>query len=77
LNAFRRAVAIDPKDPRARYFLAVARDLKGEHRGAIDDWLALLKDTPPGAPWEADLRRTIEQVGKINHIDVAQQLSAI
>lgn len=77
LNAFRRAVAIDPKDPRARYFLAVARDLKGEHRGAIDDWLALLKDTPLGAPWEADLRRTIEQVGKINHIDVAQQLAAI
>ena len=76
LTAFRKAVAIDPKEPRARYFLAVARDLAKDHQGAIDDWLALLRDTPPGAPWENDLRRTIEQVGRINHIDVTKQLAA-
>ena len=77
LAAFRKAVTIDPKDPRARYFLAVARDLGGAHEGAITDWLALLRDTPPGAPWERDLRRTIEQVGKINKIDVAARLAAV
>jgi cytochrome c-type biogenesis protein CcmH len=77
LSAFRKAAAIDPRDPRARYFLAVARDLAGDHRGAIGDWLALLQDTPPGAPWEQDLRRTIEQVGKINGIDVATRLAAV
>jgi len=77
LAAFRRAIEINPRDFRARYFLAVARDLKGEHKGAIDDWLALLKDTPSGAPWEADLQRTIEQVGKINKIDVAPRIAAI
>jgi cytochrome c-type biogenesis protein CcmH len=76
LAAFRKAVEIDPKEPRARYFLAVARDLAKDHQGAIDDWLALLRDTPPGAPWENDLRRTIEQVGRINHIDVTPQLAA-
>ncbi len=76
-DAFAHAIALDPKDPRARYFLAVKRDLGGDHRGAIDDWLALLGDTPPGAPWESDLRRTVEQVGKINKIDVAQRLAAI
>lgn len=74
--AFRKAVAIDPKEPRARYFLAVARDLAKDHQGAINDWLALLRDTPPGAAWENDLRRTIEQVGRINHINVAPQLAA-
>ena len=77
LDAFRRAAAIDPKEPRARYFLAVARDLAGDHRGAITDWFALLQDTPPGAPWERDLRRTIEQVGKINKIEVADRLAAV
>lgn len=77
LEAFQKAAKINPKDPRTRYFLAVARDLKGDHKGAIDDWIALLKDTPSGAPWEADLRRTIEQVGKINEIDVAKRLAAI
>ncbi len=77
LTAFRSALAIDPKDPRSRYFTAVSRDLAGDHQGAIDDWMALLKDTPPGASWENDLRRTISQVGKINRIDVAARLAAL
>jgi cytochrome c-type biogenesis protein CcmH len=74
--AFERALAIDAKDSRARYFLAVKRDLAGDHAGAIGDWLALLRDTPADAPWRADLVRTIEQVGKINQIDVAPRLAA-
>ncbi|CAN5195264.1 hypothetical protein BH10PSE13_BH10PSE13_26180 [soil metagenome] len=77
LAAFQKAYQLDPRDARARYFLAVARDLGGNHKGAIDDWLALLSDTPAGAPWESDLRRTIEQVGKINDIDVATRIAAI
>lgn len=76
LRSFRKAIELDPKDPRARYFLAVEKDLGGDHDGAIADWLALLADTPPGAPWEADLKRTIEQVARINDIDVAERLAA-
>lgn len=76
LEAFRKAATIDPKDPRTRYFLAVKRDIDGDHQGAINDWLALLADTPAGAPWEADLRRTIEQVGQIHKIEVASRLAA-
>ncbi|MFM5892922.1 MAG: tetratricopeptide repeat protein [Novosphingobium sp.] len=74
---FERAVALDPKDPRARYFLAVKQDLSGDHQGAIDSWLGLLADTPPGAAWEADLRRTITQAAKINHIDASSKLAAV
>lgn len=76
-DAFDKAIKLDPKEPRARYFLAVRKDLAKDHEGAIRDWLALLVDTPPGAPWEADLRRTIEQVGKINGIDVKERLAAV
>jgi len=75
LAAFEKAIDLDPKDPRARYFLAVKKDVGGDHKGAIDDWFALLADTPQGAPWEADLRRTIEQVGAIHKIDVADRLA--
>lgn len=75
LKAFDRAIALDARDPRARYFLAVKKDIGGDHRGAIEDWFALLADTPQGAPWEADLRRTIEQVGQIHKIDVAARLA--
>lgn len=77
LDAFRKAHDLDRADPRARYFLAVAKDLTGDHDGAIADWLALLADTPPGAPWEQDLRRTIEQVGKINKIETETRLAAV
>ena len=74
---FEQAVARDPRDPRARYFLAVKQDLAGDHQAAIDSWLALLGDTPPGAVWEADLRRTIEQAGKVNRIEVGKRLAAV
>lgn len=76
LQALRKAASLDPGDPRARYFLAVNRDLGGDHAGALSDWVALLRDTPPGAPWELDLVRTIEQVGKINRLDIAPQIAA-
>ena len=72
--AFRKALKLDASDPRARYFLAVEKDLKGDHKGAVDDWLALLKDTPAGAPWEADLRRTIEQTAQRNNIQLAGRM---
>src|SRR5690606_38836789 len=74
-EAFDKAIALDAKDPRARYFMAVKKDIAGDHKGAIDDWFALLADTPQGAPWEADLRRTIEQVGAIHKIEVADRLA--
>ena len=77
VDAFRKALAIDPKDPPSRYYMAVKRDLDGDHKGAIADWLKLLADTPPGAPWEASLRQTIEQVGKINKIDVTARLATL
>ena len=74
LEAFRRAIAIDSGEPRARYFLAVAKDLTEDHEGAIADWLALLADTPAGAPWENDLVRTITQVGQREGIDLANRV---
>ncbi|MEQ8410113.1 MAG: cytochrome C biogenesis protein CycH [Erythrobacter sp.] len=76
LAAFERAVELDPTDPRARYFLGVKKDLDGDHEGAIADWLALLSDTPPGAPWEANLVQTIRQIGRINEIDTEQRIAA-
>jgi cytochrome c-type biogenesis protein CcmH len=76
-KAVATALEKDPKDPRARYFSGVARDMGGDSKGALDDWLALLKDTPAGAPWEADLRRTIEQVAAREKIDIAARLAAI
>lgn len=75
LAAFRRALSLDSADPRARYFMAVQKDLSGDHEGAITDWLALLADTPAGAPWENDLMRTVQQVGTLRDIEVTQRIA--
>jgi cytochrome c-type biogenesis protein CcmH len=76
-DAFRRAVTLDPKDSRARYFLGVEMDMAGRRREAIDAWFALLKDAPAGAPWAADVRRAIEQVAAQEKIDVKDRLAAL
>lgn len=76
-EAFAKALAIDAKDPRARYWAAAAKDLGGDPAGAIDGWLALLADTPNGAPWEQGLRETIAAVGKRKNIAVDQRLAAV
>ena len=73
-QAFRKALAHDPKDHRARYFIGVKKDLDGDHKGAIDDWIALLKDTPAGAPWEQPVRDLIDKVATANRIDVADRV---
>ena len=77
LEAFAKAIEIDASDPRARYFMSVKKDLDGDHEGALAGWLALLEDTPVGAPWESDVVRTIQQVAAINEIDVEERLSSV
>ena len=74
-DAFRKALALDKDDPRARYFLAVQKDISGDHKGAIEDWFALLADTPADAPYAADIRRVIGQVADNEGIDVKARLA--
>ena len=73
--ALHKALQLNPADPRARYFLAVQKDLQGDHRGALDDWVALLKETPADAPWRADLVRTIRHGSDAHKIDVNSRLA--
>ncbi|CAN5176068.1 hypothetical protein BH09PSE3_BH09PSE3_28450 [soil metagenome] len=75
--AFETAVKRDPSDPRARYYLAVGKDMAGDHQGAIADWLALLAASPSDAPWAGDVRKAIVDVGAKNKIEVATRLSAV
>lgn len=71
---FRRALAIEPGNPQARYYLATIRDVNGDHRGAIDDLIALLREAPANAPWEAQVRGAVASIAQENHIDIAGRL---
>jgi len=73
-EAFRRAVAADASDPRARYYLAVAKDQRGERDAAMNDWIALLKSAPPDAPWAMEVRAFVEKVAADRKIDLSGRL---
>jgi cytochrome c-type biogenesis protein CcmH len=75
-KAFAQALKLDPKDPRARYFSAAAKDMDGRHEEAINDWFALLGDTPSDAPWAEDVRNVIRNVGKERGINVEKRLAS-
>jgi cytochrome c-type biogenesis protein CcmH len=73
-SAFNAALRSDPRDARARFFLAVGKQQRGDAEGAIADWLELLKDAPADAPWGAEVRRTIEATASKAGIDVSKRL---
>jgi cytochrome c-type biogenesis protein CcmH len=73
---FRRALELDRTSPQARFYLATIRDVRGDHRGAIDDLLALLRDAPPGAPWEEQVRGAVTRIAEANRMDVSNRLPA-
>ena len=75
--AFAKAKAQDPNDARARYFLGLAKQQAGDPKGALDDWFALLAESPADAPWVPQLRGVIDEVSKGAGIDVTARLAAI
>jgi cytochrome c-type biogenesis protein CcmH len=71
---FKKAASLDAGDPRARYYLAIAKDQKGDATGAMDDWIALLKSAPPDAPWAPEVRSFVEKVARERHVDLSGRL---
>ena len=58
-RAFAAALRIDPKEPRARFYLGLAALQKGDRDGALERWRALEGDSPEGAEWLPMLRGRI------------------
>ncbi|MFC3173665.1 tetratricopeptide repeat protein [Novosphingobium bradum] len=73
---FEQAIALDPNEPRARYFLALWQAQHGEGKAALDKWIALANSGPADAPWQADVRRQITAVSGKLGIDVSGRLKA-
>ena len=70
----RRVIELQPANPQARYYLATLKDLRGDHRGAIDDLVTLLREAPADAPWEPQVREAAETIARTNNIDIASRL---
>ncbi|HEY1780501.1 MAG TPA: c-type cytochrome biogenesis protein CcmI [Roseiarcus sp.] len=52
-QAFDRALTDQPRQPQARYYLALAAEQDGKKADAIRDYQSLLADSPPEAPWRS------------------------
>ena len=53
---------LDPKEPRARFFLGMAKEQAGNKAAALADWAALAKEADPAEPWVADLLQRIAEL---------------
>ncbi len=72
----RRVLELAPDNAQARYYLATIRDVRGDHRGAVDDLIALLNDAPEGATWEPQVRQAVTGIAATNNIDIEGRLPA-
>jgi cytochrome c-type biogenesis protein CcmH len=77
VTAFDSALSLDAKEPVARFFKGLAKDQAGDAKGAIDDWIAELKDAGPGDEWAGDLRQRVLETAKEIGLDVASRLPAL
>lgn len=73
-SLFRRALELRRDHPQSRFYLAVLKDIAGNHREAVDELIGLLNDAPAGAQWVPQVRGTIQAIARQNNIDVAGRL---
>jgi cytochrome c-type biogenesis protein CcmH len=75
LAAFRRAIASDRTDERARYYLALAKAQGGNVRGAIDDWINGIGEAAPDSQWASRMRASAEAAASQAGINLAGRLA--
>lgn len=71
---FRRTLELEPGNASARFYLATMRDQRGEHRAAIDELIALLREAPADAPWRQQVRDATIAIARQNDIDIEGRL---
>jgi cytochrome c-type biogenesis protein CcmH len=74
--AFEAALARQPKNDRARYYLGLAARQTGRPQLAYDRWLALALSAPDEAPWLPHVLEQLTRVAAELGIDLAAELPA-
>lgn len=70
-TVFEAVLARDPRNPKARFYLALAKAQDGDLPGALQGWVDLEAISPPDAPWLALVRRQIRQAAAATGVDPA------
>jgi len=59
---FERAVALDPAELQAQYFLGLAAEQEGDRAAAAGIWRRMLAAAPADAPWAAFVRDALDRL---------------
>ena len=70
----RRALELEPGNAMSRFYLATIKDERGDHRGAVEDLVALLRDPPRGEPLPPQVRSTTISLARQHNIDLSGRL---
>lgn len=73
---FKAVLEILPGEPRSQFYLGLAKAQSGDAAGALKDWVALLKQAEPGAPWAGAVREQAQEVADLLKVDLAPLLPA-
>jgi cytochrome c-type biogenesis protein CcmH len=71
LRMFEEALALDPADPKARFFKGLVKAQAGDKRAALDDWIAILNSADPNEPWFSEIKSRVAELGREIGVDVA------
>lgn len=72
---FAEVLKADPKEERARFYDALAREQAGDLPLALDRWIALLADAPENAGWVPDVKQRVADLGQKTKRDVSGVLA--
>ena len=61
-SAFERAVALEPEELKARFYIGLAAEQDGDRTKAAEIWRTMLKNAPADAPWVAMVREALARV---------------
>src|SRR5258708_30377571 len=71
-EAFKTALASDPVNLAARFYLALGDAQAGKAREAIEAWRRIIAESPPNAPWLAAVREQMEKTARAAGIALPQ-----
>jgi cytochrome c-type biogenesis protein CcmH len=61
-SAFERALALDPDELKARFYIGLAAEQDGDRAKAAEIWRAMMKNAPADAPWVPMVRDALARV---------------
>ena len=71
MRVFEEALALDPADPKARFFKGLAKAQAGDTKAALDDWVAILNGADPNEPWFSEIKQRVTALSGEIGVDVS------